>query len=101
MPPGSRWAISVSNFGAVSLAIVMTKAGNVYLRERFCRVFQPFPPSAQTRLIASTEGTYLASRGGKQARNKPVVAVGRKLAVLLHPIWTTQEPYMPFYEQAA
>ena len=25
------------------------------------------------------------------------MAVARKLAVLLHRIWTTQEPYMPFY----
>lgn len=32
---------------------------------------------------------------------KIVVAVARKLAVLVHRIWITQEPYMPFYEQAA
>ncbi len=29
--------------------------------------------------------------------DKAVVAVARTLAVLLHRIWTTQEPYMPFY----
>ena len=42
-----------------------------------------------------------AARGGKQAKNKSVVAVARKLAVLLHHIWTTQQPYVPFYQQAA
>ena len=43
----------------------------------------------------------IAARGGKQAKSKAVVAVARKLAVLLHRLWSTQEPYMPFYEQAA
>jgi transposase len=38
---------------------------------------------------------------GKQAKNKAVVAVARKLAVLLHRIWTTQEPYIPFYAKAS
>jgi peptidoglycan/xylan/chitin deacetylase (PgdA/CDA1 family) len=46
-------------------------------------------------------GLHLASRGGKQARNKAVVAVARKLAVLLHRIWITQEPYVPFYAKTA
>ena len=46
-------------------------------------------------------GLHLAARGGKQAKNKSVVAVVRKLAVLLHHLWTTQEPYIPFYQQAA
>jgi hypothetical protein len=29
------------------------------------------------------------------------VAVARKLAILLHRIWITQEVYVPFYEAAA
>jgi transposase len=46
-------------------------------------------------------GLHLASRGGKQARNKAVVVVARNLAVLLHRIWITQEPYVPFYTKVA
>jgi transposase len=46
-------------------------------------------------------GLHLAARGGKQAKNKSVVAVARKLAVLLHHLWTTQQPYVPFHQQAA
>ena len=46
-------------------------------------------------------GLHLAARGGKQAKSKAVVAVARKLAVLLHHLWNTQEPYMPFYAAAA
>ena len=48
-----------------------------------------------------TATMYLASRGGKQSRNRAIVAVARKLAVLLHRIWITQEPYIPFYAVAA
>jgi transposase len=46
-------------------------------------------------------GIHLAARGGKQAKNKSVVAVARKLAVLLHHLWITQQPYVPFFQQAA
>jgi hypothetical protein len=38
---------------------------------------------------------------GSHARRRAVVAVARKLAVLLHRIWITQEVYVPFYEVAA
>jgi hypothetical protein len=40
-------------------------------------------------------------RGGKPSRNRAIVAVARKLAVLLHRIWVTQELYIPFYAVAA
>jgi hypothetical protein len=36
-----------------------------------------------------------------QARNRAIVAVARKRAVLLHRIWITQEQYVPFYAVAA
>lgn len=40
-------------------------------------------------------GQQLAARGGKNARKRAVVAVARKLAVLLHKLWTTGEVYEP------
>lgn len=40
-------------------------------------------------------------RGGRSARRKALVAVARKLAVLLHKLWVTQEQYSPFYGQEA
>jgi hypothetical protein len=46
-------------------------------------------------------GLHLASRGGKQSRNRAILAVARKLAVLLHRIWVTQKAYLPFYAVAA
>ena len=37
----------------------------------------------------------LAERGGKTAKKKAVIAVARKLAVLLHTLWRTGEVYEP------
>jgi hypothetical protein len=40
-------------------------------------------------------GLELASRGKATAKKKAVVAVARKLAVLLHRLWVTGEVYEP------
>jgi hypothetical protein len=39
--------------------------------------------------------TKLAERGGKNAKKRAVVAVARKLAVLLHRLWVGGEVYEP------
>jgi transposase len=79
----------------------ITKAGNAYLRSLLVEcanhILRPHGRDSALRQW----GLHLASRGGRQSKHKAVVAVARKLAVLLHRLWTTQEPYMPFYEQAA
>ena len=41
-------------------------------------------------------GLKIAARGGKNARKRAKVAVARKLAVLLHRLWSTGEQYDPF-----
>jgi hypothetical protein len=43
----------------------------------------------------------LAARGGKNAKKRAVVAVARKLAVLLHHLWLTHEAYVPLRPQKA
>jgi hypothetical protein len=40
-------------------------------------------------------GLKLAERGGKNAKKRAVVAVARKLAVLLHRLWVSGEVYKP------
>ncbi len=45
-------------------------------------------------------GEKLAARGGQNARKRAVVAVARKLAVLLHRLWVTGEKYQPLYNAA-
>jgi transposase len=79
----------------------ITKAGNVYLRSLLVEcanhVLGPHGRDSTLRQW----GLHLASRGGKSSHNRAIVAVARKLAVLLHRIWVTQEPYVPFYAAAA
>jgi transposase len=79
----------------------ITKAGNTYLRSLLIEcanhILRPHGRDSALRQW----GLHLAARGGKQAKNKAVVAVARKLAVLLHRIWVTQEPYVPFYAEVA
>jgi transposase len=42
-------------------------------------------------------GEKIASRGGKNSKKRAVVAVARKLAVLLHSLWTSGEVYEPLH----
>ena len=42
-------------------------------------------------------GFKIAERGGKNAKKRAVVAVARKLAVLLHRLWLTGEEYEPLH----
>ena len=42
-----------------------------------------------------------SKRGGKRAKKRAIVAVARKLAVLLHHLWATGEVYDPQYNRKA
>ena len=42
-------------------------------------------------------GEKIASRGGKNAKKRAVVAVARKLSVLVHRLWVTGEAHEPLY----
>jgi transposase len=42
-------------------------------------------------------GEKIAERGGKSAKKRAVVAVARKLSVLLHHLWISGEAYEPLY----
>lgn len=46
-------------------------------------------------------GLKLASHGGKNAKKRAIVAVARKLAVLLHRLWVTGEVYEPLRNSLA
>lgn len=79
----------------------ITKAGNKYLRNLLVEcanhILGPFGRDSALRRW----GLHLMARGGKNARKKALVAVARKLAILLHKLWVTREPYSPFYGKAA
>jgi transposase len=56
-------------------------------------VLGPFGSDSDLR----RHGEKIASRGGKNSKKRAVVAVARKLAVLLHTLWVTGEAYEPLY----
>ena len=46
-------------------------------------------------------GLRLAERGGKNAKKRAIVAVARKLGILLHVLWVTGEVYEPLRNSKA
>jgi transposase len=73
----------------------ITKAGDEDLRRLLVNaahyILGPFGPDTNMRRW----GLALAARGRKNAKKRALVAVARKLAVLLHRLWVTGEVYEP------
>ena len=74
----------------------ITKAGDRYLRtllvqSAHCVLRKYGPDTALKRW-----GLKLCERGGKNAKKRAIVAVARKLAVLLHRLWVSGEHYRAF-----
>jgi transposase len=73
----------------------ITKAGDALLRRLLVSaahyILGPFGPDTELRRF----GLRLAEQGGKAAKKRAVVAVARRLAVLLHRLWVTGEVYQP------
>lgn len=71
----------------------ISKAGNPYLRQLLVQSAQyilgPFGPDTDLRRW----GAALATRGGKAMKKRAIIAVARKLCVLLHRLWSTGEIY--------
>lgn len=76
----------------------ITKEGNELLRRLLVNCAQyilgPFGPDCDLKRY----GERIAQRGGKIAKKKAVIAVARKLAVLLHHLWITAEVYEPLFQ---
>ena len=73
----------------------ISKEGDRYLRTMMVQgahyILGPFGEDSDLRRW----GCKLAERGGKNAKKRAVVAVARKLAVLLHRLWVGGEVYEP------
>jgi transposase len=79
----------------------ISKEGDVYLRKLLvqgahCMVSRRGPDTDLKRW-----GLKLSEHGGKNAKKRAVVAVARKLAVLLHRLWVTGEVYEPLRNSQA
>ena len=81
--------------GEAQAQLGITREGDRYLRSLLvqgahCLLSRRAPDSDLKRW-----GNKLSGRGGKNAKKRAVVAVARKLAVLLHRLWITGEVYEP------
>ena len=86
--------------GETDKQLSITKAGDVYLRQLLvgCAhyILGPFGKECDLR----TYGQRIAATGGKNAKRRAVVAVARKLAVLLHRLWVEGKAYEPVRKAA-
>ena len=86
---------------AESAALYISKEGDPYLRTMMVQsayyILGPFGADSDLRRW----GLKLAERGGKNAKKRAVVAVARKLSILLHRLWVSGEAYEPLRHQRA
>lgn len=86
--------------GETDKQLRITKAGNTYMRQLLvgCAhyIMGPFGEDSDLKRY----GERIAARGGKNAKKRAVVAVARKLAVLLHSLWRDQSEYVPLYKDS-
>lgn len=79
----------------------ITKQGDRLLRRLLVQaghyILGPFGQDSDLRRF----GLELCQRGGKNGKKRAVVAVARKLAVLLHRLWISGEEYEPLRRTAA
>jgi transposase len=84
-----------SESGESSPQLGITKSGNGFLRRMLGQAAQYIlgPLASDSRL--RRWGLDLSRRGGKNSKKRAVIAVARKLAVLLHKLWVSGEVYEP------
>lgn len=79
----------------------ISKTGNIFLRRLLVQaahyILGRFGPDSALRRW----GLKLAASGGKRGKKRAIVAVARKLAVILHCMWRTGQSYQAFPEQTA
>jgi transposase len=89
LQPGRR------NSGDSEPQMHISKEGDEYLRTLLVQgahyILGPFGEDSDLRRW----GQKLSARGGKNGKKRAVVAVARKLAVLLHRLWVSGEAYEP------
>jgi len=94
--PGQR------SSGSRDRSLRITKEGDEFLRRLLVQcshyILGPFGKDSELKRF----GQRLVARGGQQAKRRAVVAVARKLAVLLHQLWISEEVYQPLeYSKSA
>jgi transposase len=93
LQPGRR------NSGQSEPQMHISKEGDPYLRTLLVQgaqhILGPFGVDCDLRRW----GLRLAERGGKSGKKRAIIAVARKLAVLLHHLWMSGEVYEPLHNR--
>lgn len=90
-----------SESGARQPQLRITKEGDLYLRALLVQGAQCILRKRSPDTDLKRWGLKLGARGGKNAKKRAVVAVARKLAVLLHKLWVCGEVYEPLRNHQA
>jgi transposase len=73
----------------------ISKEGDVYLRKLLVQCAQHILSRRGPDSDLKEWGLKIAAKGKKKAKRRAVVAVARKLAILLHRLWVSGQPYQP------
>ena len=84
--------------GERSPQLSITKSGDRMLRQLLVQCSQYILGHHGEDSILRRWGLGLAARGGPSTKRKAIVAVARKLAVLMHALWRQGVDFDPFYE---
>jgi transposase len=84
-----------SESGASQPELRITKEGDPYLRQLLVQGAHHIVGWRGPDTDLRRWGWKLAARGGRNAKKRAIVAVARKLGILLHHLWVTGEGYEP------
>jgi transposase len=84
-----------SSSGGSEPQLGISKEGDMYLRKMLVQGAHHILGRRGPDTDLRRWGLKLSARGGKNAKKRAIVAVARKLAILLHRLWVTGEVYEP------
>ena len=90
-----------SDSGESQPQLRITKEGDIYLRKMLVQGAHGILGRRGPDTDLKRWGLKLAARGGKNAKKRAIVAVARKLGILLHRLWVTAEVYEPLRNSQA
>ena len=79
----------------------ISKEGDLYLRKMLVQGAHHILSKRGPDTDLKRWGLKLAEHGGKNAKKRAIVAVARKLAILLHRLWVSGEVYEPLRNSQA
>ena len=88
-----------SDSGQSQPQLRITKEGDPYLRTMLVQGAHYIISRRGPDTDLKRWGLHLAKHGGKRGKKRAVVAVARKLGILLHRLWVTGEVYEPLRNQ--